>query len=705
MALERGKALKLADLNSGFTRPTRSRSRTSKRRCSSITSSRTYGEAKLQALVRSYGRGWKGTRRSRRRSASRIAESAGIVRQGARRAVRCASGPRCARIPGARPQPGERGGVVRRAGHHGAARGRGGASRQLRARSSRYGQALAAAGDRAAFEPLEKAAALVPVATGEDSPHAVMARLAEQLGDTARAMPSTARCSRRITRPSRRRGGSPRSREKAPATAARCSAYERVVAIDPFDPRRIPASAGSRCKNKQAGDRHARVQGGARDRAGRQSVGALRSRRSVPAGATGRRTRRPKRSRRSRSRRASIARRSCCCSSIKRSRRRRGPPMKRLAPGQRPSLGLLLWARASLLRRRGGRAERPRRPIRVSPACSGRSRASATTPGRVPRGGYLNPEDEPWFIDAPAAEQNLSRRVRTATAIQVNDPVVLTLEDPNSGPIPWIYIVEPGNLRLKDAEVPILREFLLRGGTLTFDDFHGPIEWANLESELRRVFPDRKIIDLPPAHPIFHCFYQFDSFPADARARLVPAGTHVGEGRLRRPPARDRGRQRPRDGAHQLERGHGRRLGVVERVRVPGYVKYTAHGLPDGDQRNHLFADPLMHTTSTDIAAVAERVSQGGSGSSRKSQGDTTRTAGEGRYSELFPRGYARDVECAQGIWSSEFQAFWNTQVRFCSQNLDELWNNEDAAMLIKAISWRRQSAISIRQSDHFALR
>ena len=66
---------------------------------------------------------------------------------------------------------------------------------------------------------------------------------------------------------------------------------------------------------------------------------------------------------------------------------------------------------------------------------------------------------------------------------------------------------------MKPAEVPILREFLLRGGTLTFDDFHGPIEWANVESELRRVFPDRKIIDLPPEHPIFHCFYQFDSFP------------------------------------------------------------------------------------------------------------------------------------------------------------------------------------------------
>ena len=51
-----------------------------------------------------------------------------------------------------------------------------------------FGRALAANGDRAAFEPLEKAAALVPMATGENSPHAVMARLAEQLGDVPRAI-------------------------------------------------------------------------------------------------------------------------------------------------------------------------------------------------------------------------------------------------------------------------------------------------------------------------------------------------------------------------------------------------------------------------------------------------------------------------------------------------------------------------------------
>ena len=37
---------------------------------------------------------------------------------------------------------------------------------------------------------------------------------------------------------------------------------------------------------------------------------------------------------------------------------------------------------------------------------------------------------EPWLIDGPAAEQNLSRRIKTATAIDVLDPIVLTLDDP-----------------------------------------------------------------------------------------------------------------------------------------------------------------------------------------------------------------------------------------------------------------------------------
>ena len=141
---------------------------------------------------------------------------------------------------------------------------------------------------------------------------------------------------------------------------------------------------------------------------------------------------------------------------------------------------------------------------------------------------------EPWAIDAPAAEQNLSRRLRTATAIEVNDPIVLTLDDPKLWDEGWIYIVEPGNLRLRDDEVSILREFLLRGGTATFDDFHGPYEWDNFASEMRRVFPDRQIVDLEPPHPIYTSFYNITAYPqtpASGRFSRVAHGRRAASSR------------------------------------------------------------------------------------------------------------------------------------------------------------------------------
>ena len=140
-----------------------------------------------------------------------------------------------------------------------------------------------------------------------------------------------------------------------------------------------------------------------------------------------------------------------------------------------------------------------------------RIRYTAWTGSRGRFGGSMY--DEPWAIDYSAAEQNLTRRIRSVTAIDAAEPIVLQIEDPRLFLYPWLYIVEPGNLRLKDTEVPILREFLLRGGTLTFDDFHGPVEWSNVERELKRVFPDRAIVELTPDHPIYSCFYKLDAFP------------------------------------------------------------------------------------------------------------------------------------------------------------------------------------------------
>ncbi len=121
--------------------------------------------------------------------------------------------------------------------------------------------------------------------------------------------------------------------------------------------------------------------------------------------------------------------------------------------------------------------------------------------------------EEPWAIDAPAAEQNLTRRLKTVTAIEVTEPVVVTLDDDKIWQYPWLYIVEPSNLNLSDKQAATLREHLLRGGTLTLDDFHGPYEWDLTVKQLKLIFPDREIVEIEPPHSIYRCFYNLDKYP------------------------------------------------------------------------------------------------------------------------------------------------------------------------------------------------
>jgi len=183
---------------------------------------------------------------------------------------------------------------------------------------------------------------------------------------------------------------------------------------------------------------------------------------------------------------------------------------------------------------------------------------------------------EPWAIDAPAAEQNLSRRMKTATAIQVEDPIVLSLDAPELFLHPWIYFVEPGNLLLRDDEVPILREFLLRGGTAMFDDFHGPVEWDHFAGQMRRVFPDREIVDIPDNHPIFSAFYRLEGYPQVAGLGSFMAGRSWEKGghvaRLRTIFDDD---GRPMLHVNwNTDMGDGWEWSNAE--DYPGYIKYTA---------------------------------------------------------------------------------------------------------------------------------
>jgi hypothetical protein len=69
---------------------------------------------------------------------------------------------------------------------------------------------------------------------------------------------------------------------------------------------------------------------------------------------------------------------------------------------------------------------------------------------------------------------------------------------------------EMGDWRLTDAQAKTLREYLLRGGFLYMDDFWGPDEYARFNESMKRVFPDRPVVDIDGKDSIFHVVYDLD---------------------------------------------------------------------------------------------------------------------------------------------------------------------------------------------------
>jgi hypothetical protein len=143
---------------------------------------------------------------------------------------------------------------------------------------------------------------------------------------------------------------------------------------------------------------------------------------------------------------------------------------------------------------------------------------------------------EKWRIDYPDADLNLSYRLQQLTSWKVFwDPrgKVMELTDPHLVDYPFIYIVEPGDMRLHDEEVKALRQYLLSGGFLMVDDFWGEREWQNFYLQIKRVFPDREPEDLPLSHPIFHSVFDLKEKPQIPNVRLgtqsqIPGSPYYG---------------------------------------------------------------------------------------------------------------------------------------------------------------------------------
>ena len=118
---------------------------------------------------------------------------------------------------------------------------------------------------------------------------------------------------------------------------------------------------------------------------------------------------------------------------------------------------------------------------------------------------------EAWRTDWPDAEHHFLKGVNRLTTVDAaeNGRILIPL-DADIYDYPWIYAVEVGYWYLNDQEATRLRDYLLRGGFLMVDDFHGSYEWASFKSSMERVFPDRPIVDIPENDEAFHVLYDLD---------------------------------------------------------------------------------------------------------------------------------------------------------------------------------------------------
>ena len=103
------------------------------------------------------------------------------------------------------------------------------------------------------------------------------------------------------------------------------------------------------------------------------------------------------------------------------------------------------------------------------------------------------------------------RGVRRLTAVDIEDrSIAIRLTDEQLFDRPWIYALEVGSWLLSEAEADSLREYLLRGGFLVVDDFHGSVQWAGFMRSMEKVFPDRAIVDVSEESAIMNMHFDVD---------------------------------------------------------------------------------------------------------------------------------------------------------------------------------------------------
>ena len=112
-----------------------------------------------------------------------------------------------------------------------------------------------------------------------------------------------------------------------------------------------------------------------------------------------------------------------------------------------------------------------------------------------------------WYAN-PTSLRNLIAYCNNNIGTKINaKPQEVEVGSTDIFQFPFVHMTGHGNIFFNDTEAENLRNYLISGGFLHIDDNYGLQPY--ITKELKKVFPDKELIELPTNHEIFNISFKF----------------------------------------------------------------------------------------------------------------------------------------------------------------------------------------------------
>ena len=114
-----------------------------------------------------------------------------------------------------------------------------------------------------------------------------------------------------------------------------------------------------------------------------------------------------------------------------------------------------------------------------------------------------------WYANLETSLPNLIKFCNTNLKTTINpEQAIVEAGSSEIFNYPFVHMTGHGNVVFSNQEADNLRKYLLSGGFLHISDNYGMDKF--IRTQLKKVFPELELVELPFSHPIYHQTFNFD---------------------------------------------------------------------------------------------------------------------------------------------------------------------------------------------------